>query len=74
MVHQCTQLIADTKLPHNQAVHHVLNYLKGTTQQGLILKPDPVKTIKCYVDSDFAVGWNQQESKDPAFSYPEWAT
>ena len=33
--------------------------------QILILKPDPEKGIKCYIDADFAGGWNQEEGKDP---------
>ena len=64
-VHQCAPFSTDTKLPHDQAVKRVLKYLKGMSMQGLILKPDPEKGIKCYVDANFAGGWNQEEGKDP---------
>ena len=65
IVHQCAQFIADTKQPHNQAVKHVLYYLKGTAIQWWIINPDPEKGIKYYIDSDFAGGWNQEEGKEP---------
>ena len=31
--------------------------------QGLIMKHHPEKRIKRYVESDFAVGWNEEEGK-----------
>ena len=33
--------------------------------QVLIMKPDPEKGIKCYIDTDFEGGYNQEEAKDP---------
>ena len=59
------QIRADIKLSHNQAIKRVLNYLKGTATQGVILKPDPEKGIECYVGSNFACGCNQEELRDP---------
>ena len=64
-VHQCTQFSADPKLPHDQAVKQVLEYLKGTATQGLIMNPDIEKEIGCYLDAEFASRWNQEEGKDP---------
>ena len=52
-VHQCTKFSADTKLPHEQGVKCVLKCLKGKAMQGIVLKPNPEKGIKCYVDTDF---------------------
>ena len=65
MVHQCAQFSADTKLPHDQAVKRVLNYLKCTAMQGLISKPVPEKGIECYIDADFSGRRNKEEGKDP---------
>ena len=45
-IHQCTLFIADTKLPHYQVIKLVLKYLKGTSMQDLILKPNPEKGIE----------------------------
>ena len=64
-VHQCVQFGANPKLPHNQAVKRVLNYLKGTSTPGLIMNPDPEKVIESYVDADLICGCNREESKDP---------
>ena len=38
---------ADTNTPHNQAVKHVIKYLKETAIQGIVLKPYPEKGIEC---------------------------
>ena len=65
MVNQCAQFRADPKLTHNQEVKRVLMYPKGTSEQVLIMNPDPGKIIECYVDADFAGRWNQEKGKDP---------
>ena len=64
-VHQCARFSANPKLPHDQAVKRVLKYLKGTTNNGLIMNTDPEKVIECYVDADFSGGWNQEEGRYP---------
>ena len=63
-VHQCVQLIADTKIPHNQAIERILKYLKGVDTQGLIMKPDPEKGIKFYIYANLSGRWNKEEGKD----------
>ena len=59
LVHQCLRFRDNTNIPHNHAVKRVLKYLKGTATQELIIKPYLEKGIECYIDEDFAVGWNQ---------------
>ena len=51
---QCVKFSANTKLPHNQAVKHVLKYLKSTATQVLIIKNDPEEGIECYIDYEFS--------------------
>ena len=34
-------------------------------RQELFMNPDPEKGIKCYVDADFEVRWNQEEGNYP---------
>ena len=68
-VHQYTRFSADPKPPHNQAVKRTLKYRKGTSEQGLIMNPDPEKGIECYIDADFAVIWNQEEGEDPGWVF-----
>ena len=45
MVHQCARFSADPKLPHVQAVKRLLKYLKGTSENGLNMKPYSKKGI-----------------------------
>ena len=40
-------------------------YFKGTSTKSLILKIDTENGIYRYVDTDFAIGWNQYEVTDP---------
>ena len=65
VVHQYKQFSANPKLLHNQAVKRVLDYLKSTPNNGLIMEPDPEKGIEWYLDDNFAVGWNQEEGRYP---------
>ena len=47
---------------HEQAITCIGGYLRHSRDQGIIFKPDKTKDVECYVDADFAGGWNQ---KDP---------
>ena len=42
-IHECAQFSADSKLPHNQYIKPVINYLKVMATQVLILKSDTEK-------------------------------
>ena len=44
------------------------------SDQALIINSDPEKGMECYVDADFAGGWNQEEGKDPGLVLLERAT
>jgi hypothetical protein len=46
------------------------NYLKGTSDKGLILKPDGVRGLEVYVDADFVGNWDldNTQSQDSARS------
>ena len=65
-VHQCARFSADPKLCHERAVKRIVRYLKGTKEQGTILKPDKNKGVNCYVDADFAGGYTRATANDPA--------
>ena len=43
----------------------VLDYLKGMTTEGWMMKHDPEKGIKRYIDAGFVGGCNQEEGKEP---------
>jgi hypothetical protein len=43
------------KRSHEEALKRIGRYLKGTIDEGLILRPSDTLDIDCYVDADFAV-------------------
>ena len=56
-VHQCARFSSDPKLTHDRAIIRIIRYLEGTKDKGLIIRPDSLKGIECYVDASFASGW-----------------
>jgi hypothetical protein len=64
-VHQCARFSADPKLSHERAVKRIVQYLKGTRDQGVILKPDATKGVQCFVDADFAGGYSSETCEEP---------
>jgi hypothetical protein len=60
MTHQCARFTSEPKVEHGKAVRWLARYLKGTMNKGLILKPDPSKSLEVYVDSDFAGNWDRE--------------
>lgn len=60
MTHQCARFTSDPKVEHGKAVRWLARYLKGTVNKGLILKPDPSKSLEVFVDSDFAGNWDRE--------------
>jgi hypothetical protein len=45
-------------MSHECAIMHICRYLKNTSDRGVIYCPDKSKGLECYVDTDFAGGWN----------------
>ena len=56
-VHQCARFPADPKQSHADAVKRIGRYLKGTPQEGIILRPDTQQSFQCWIDADFAGNW-----------------
>ena len=66
-VHQCARFSHDPKVEHGNAVKCIGRYLKGTLDQGLIMKPDPNCKLDLHVDADFAGNWDKEiAATDPA--------
>jgi hypothetical protein len=51
-------------LTHERAVYRIAKYLKGTKEKGIIINPDKKKGLQCFVNADFAGGWNQADAKN----------
>ena len=64
-VSQCARFVHHTRLSHEIALEHIGRYLKGTMNNGLVLKPTNDLAIECFVDADFAGLWSHEEKMDP---------
>ena len=58
-VHKCEGFAHNIKDSHTMAVINLVKYLKGTKDKGIILKPNQMKSLECYVDADFCGNWNK---------------
>jgi hypothetical protein len=53
-VSQCSRFVHSPRRSHEIALEHIGQYLKGTLDEGLILKPSEELDIDVFVDADFA--------------------
>ena len=52
-VNACARYSHNPKQSHATAVKQILRYLKGTNDKGMVIKPNKIDSLDCYVDSDF---------------------
>lgn len=64
-VSQCARYTANPKQSHEVALKRIGRYLKGTRENGLILKPDDALEIELFVDADFAGLHGYEDPEDP---------
>lgn len=64
-VHQCARFSHCPRAIHEQAVKRIARYLKGTRNQGLIMKPSVNLNLEMFADADFAGLWNAEDHHDP---------
>ena len=60
-VHQTARFCNDPKLSHKQAITRIGRYFFGSRDKGIKYKVDLSKGLKCYVNADFAGGWDQKD-------------
>ena len=63
--HQCARFSANPKKPHGDAVRWLGRYLLGTRDKGMVLRPDPTRSLEVHVDADFCGNWDKQDANDP---------
>jgi len=63
-VHQMAHFCNDSKLSHEQAITRIGRYLLGSRNKGIKYNVDLSKGLECYVDADFAGGWDQTDPHD----------
>jgi len=64
-VHACARYTHNPKKSHATAVKHILRYLQGTKEKGMIIRPNHIHGLDCYVDSDFAGNYSTYPDQDP---------
>ena len=64
-VNQCARFSANPKKSHEVALKHIGRYLKATNTKGLIMKNDPMTSLDCWCDADFAGLWKVEQPDDP---------
>ena len=65
-VHTCARYTYFPKKSHTTAVKYILRYLKGTSDKGMIIKPNDIQELNCYVDSDFVGAYAVYPDQDPS--------
>ena len=65
-VNQCARFSANPRKSHEVALKHIGRYLKGTKNQGLIMRIDSMTSLNCWCDADFAGLWKVEDSQDSA--------
>ena len=63
-VHQTARFSNNPMLSHEKALKRLGRYLLHTKRDGIIYNPDKNKGLECFVDADFAGGWQQADSSD----------
>ena len=61
-VQTLSQFMQHPRLPHVQALQHVLRYINATVGQGILLKANTQLTLQAYSDSDWASCPNSRRS------------
>ena len=65
-INSCARYSIDPREPHGTAVKRLVKYVKGTCEEGLIIKPNLDNlSIDCHVDADFAGNWDKSDPEDP---------
>jgi hypothetical protein len=57
-VHNAARFSSDPKTSHSQAVKRIGRYLLGTKDKGIIMTPDPSRSIEVFADADFCGLYN----------------
>ena len=63
--HQCARFCEDPKAIHEVGVRHIGKYLLSTKDRGMVFKFNKNKGLECFVDAEFAGGWQQADADNP---------
>jgi hypothetical protein len=65
-VNQCARYNHCPRLKHEQAIKRIGRYLKGTSENGMIIDPNEDLKLEMFADADFAGLWGFEEKDDPS--------
>ena len=63
--YQVSKFSSDPKVPHFNTVKRIVKYLVYTKYKGLIIIPNILKGLECFVDMDFARAYDKENSENP---------
>ena len=58
-MHQCARFSSDPKIEHAREVEHLVKYLEGTKEKGIIMQP----IMEVYADADLSGNWNKNTAE-----------
>ncbi len=62
--HQLALFCQDPRLSHEQVNTYLGGYFAHAKDSGIVYEPNKSMGIECYVDAEFAGGWNITTSAD----------
>jgi hypothetical protein len=64
-VSQCARFVDSPKRSHENAIIHIFQYLRGTSDKGMIFCPSDTLSVDCYVDPNFVGLCPHEDCLDP---------
>ena len=61
-VHKCVRYSSFLNLSHKRVVPRIARYLINTKNRSIIYKEDNSRCLECFVDAEFAGGWNPRDT------------
>ena len=63
-VHQLAIFSSDPKKSHGEAAIHLIKYLFGTREKGIVFQSNPKHNLNIYVDADFCGNWDRLTAEE----------
>ena len=65
-INSCARYCNDPREPHANAIKRIGRYLKGSVEEGILMKPDLSNlSVDLHCDADFSGNWNLHDPNDP---------
>jgi histone deacetylase 1/2 len=59
-VHNAARFSSDPKVSHSKAMKRIGRYLLGSRDKGIVMRPDPSRSVEVYADADFCGLFNAE--------------